>query len=238
MEEQTLLPVIMIFALMVGCYFGVLRALMQRAKVQNALPMVAGILLVLFALAGITLAVIASTMGAELVLLALIVMIALVTLCAAVVFLVQNFHSLHRGMLALLVCYLLVVAYITVFSRSTAGDHRISLLRTDLFVKAIQMHSLEPLHHVFLNIAMFMPVGFLLPLVQPKKLAQITHAVFLSMTLSIMIETTQLMLQIGQADLTDVIANTLGGMAGYLVYKLFRRFAAAKDDPDRDFDER
>lgn len=235
MEDQTLLPIIMIILLLVGCYFSVLRALMQRSNVQNAFPAVAGILLFIFILMGATLMILSTMMGADLVLLTLLIMISLITLCAAIGYLVQNYRSLHIGALALLFCYLLAVAYITLFSRSSVGDHRISLLRTDLFIMALQMHSLEPLRHVFLNLAMFIPIGFLLPPIQSQKRTSLSNVLFLSMTLSVLIETLQLLLQIGQADLTDVIANTLGGVAGFLIYCLLHRFAAAKDETD-DYD--
>ena len=225
----------MICLLLAGCYFCILRVLMQRSEVRNAFPAVTMILLFIFVLFGAVLIFITTIMSAEVVLMTLLLMIALVTVWAAVVFLVQNFRSLHLGCLALLLCYLLAVGYITVFSRTTAGDHRISLFRTDLFIKAIQMQSLEPLHHVFLNIAMFVPVGFFLPLVQPEKLKHAVNVIFLSMTLSIMIETIQLVTQIGQADLTDVAANTLGGLMGYLICTVIWRFVFAKNDAENDF---
>ena len=235
METQNLLAIAMICLLLAGCYFATLRVFMQRSEVQNAFPAVTAILLVIYILVGGVLAFIAVLMGAELVLVTLIMMIALGTLCLSVLFVAQNFRTLHLGSLALLLCYLLAVAYITMFSRDSAGDHRISMIRTDLFVRAAQMHSAEPLLHVFLNIAMFLPVGFLLPLVQPEKLKPLTHVLFLSLTLSILIETVQLVLQIGQADLTDVLANTLGGIVGYLVCRLCFRSAFSEDGSNQDF---
>lgn len=234
METQNLLAIVMICLLLAGCYFATLRAFLQRSEVQGAFPAVTAILLVIYILVGGVLVFIAALMGAELVLVTLLMMIALGTLCLSVLFVVRNFRTLHLGSLALLLCYLMAVAYITMFSRDTAGDHRISMIRTDLFVKALQMHSMEPIRHVFLNIAMFLPVGFLLPLVQPEKLKPFTHVLFLSLTLSILIETVQLMMQIGQADLTDVIANTLGGIAGYLVCRFCFRSAFAEEHSDYD----
>lgn len=235
MENQTLLSIIMICLLLTGCYIFVLRSLKQRSEVRKAFPAAAMILLFLFVLIGVVLIFITMVLNAELVLMTMLLMIALVTVCASAVFLVRNFQSINLGCLMLLICYLLAVGYITVFSRTTAGDHRISLFRTDLFIKAFQMHSIEPLRHIFLNCAMFIPVGFLMPLVQPEKLKQMVNVIFLSMTLSILIETIQLVTQIGQADLTDVAANTLGAIAGYLICMIFLRAVLIKNDAEDDY---
>lgn len=235
MENQTLLSIILICLLLTGGYIFVLRTLKQHSEVRKAFPAVAMILLFLFVLFGIVLIFITMVLNAELVLMTLLLMIALVTVCASLTFLVRNFRSLNWGSLVLLICYLLAVGYITVFSRTTAGDHRISLFRTDLFIKALQMHSIEPLRHIFLNCAMFIPVGFLMPLVQPGKLKHMANVILLSMTLSILIETIQLVTQIGQADLTDVAANTLGGIAGYLICMIFLHTLFVKNDVEDDY---
>lgn len=47
-----------------------------------------------------------------------------------------------------------------------------------------------------------------------------------------MIETTQMMLNLGQADLTDIVANVLGGVLGYVVYWLLGRWGGAEEDVD------
>ncbi len=235
MEDQTLLSIIMICLLVAVCYLFVLWTLKQHYELKNTFPAVAMILLFLFVLFGAVLIFIATVINAELVLMTVLLMIALVTVCAAIAFVARNFRSINKGCLLLLICYLLAVGYITVFSRTTAGDHRISLFRTDLFMKAIQMRSAEPLRHVFLNCALFIPIGFLMPLVQPEKLRHIVKVILLSMTLSILIETIQLLTQIGQADLTDVTFNTLGGIMGYLISMMLVRTLFAGNDVGDDY---
>ena len=61
------------------------------------------------------------------------------------------------------------------------------------------------------------------------------NVILLSMTLSILIETIQLVTQIGQADLTDVAANTLGGIAGYLICMIFLHTLFVKNDVEDDY---
>lgn len=67
------------------------------------------------------------------------------------------------------------------------------------------------------NILIFMPYGFLLPLLYKK--AQSVSAIFrYSISLSIFIEFIQFF--IGRSvDIDDVILNTLGGIVGYLIFR-------------------
>ena len=41
-----------------------------------------------------------------------------------------------------------------------------------------------------------------------------------------------MMLNLGQADLTDIVANVLGGAGGYLVYWLLSRWGFSEEDAD------
>lgn len=222
----------MICLLLVGGYLCTLRLLARRAAGQKNFPVVAGILLVVFAMLGGTLLFAANLVGAQLVLLALLLLIALLMLCVTVVYLIGNFQALHLGVLTVFVVYLLALAYITLFSRSTAGDHTISLLRTDLLAEALRTHSLKPIRHIFQNVALFFPLGFLLPRIDPEKLDDPIWAVLVSLMLTVFIETTQMMLNLGQADLTDILANTAGGVLGYLVYRLLCRLGFGPQDED------
>lgn len=232
MDTQNLLELIMIFCLLAVCYLALVHTLAKRSTVKGSLPAAALLLLVVFVLLGGTLLVLSFSMGAELVLLALLLLVALLTLCAAIVYLIRNFYALHLGTLAIFLLYLVVVGYITLFSRGTAGDRSIHLLRTDLIATAISTHSLQPLKHIFLNLALFLPIGFLLPGVDPEKLDDLSITLLLSLTLTVLIETLQMVFHLGQADLTDIVANTLGGILGHFAYRLACRLFYAPTDED------
>ena len=73
-----------------------------------------------------------------------------------------------------------------------------------------------------------MPFGFLLPHIDLDGLDDITCPLLFSLLLTILIETTQMMLNLGQADLTDIVANVLGGVLGYVVYWLLGRWGVRK----------
>lgn len=68
-----------------------------------------------------------------------------------------------------------------------------------------------------LNVVMTVPLGFLWPLVRGKK--GVWRAVLAAFLLSLCIELLQPLLTMNRtSDITDVIANTAGGLAGYLLF--------------------
>lgn len=73
----------------------------------------------------------------------------------------------------------------------------------------------------FLNVILFIPLGFFLPFLYKKynRLANIVLAGFL---ISLSIELVQ-MFDIGTTDINDLIANTLGTFLGFGIYKSFSK---------------
>lgn len=68
------------------------------------------------------------------------------------------------------------------------------------------------------NVIAFMPLGFLLPLLFPKKAGSLFRVILLSLMLSLGVELTQLVMDVGTFDVDDLLLNTAGGMIGYIVY--------------------
>ncbi|WP_251554833.1 VanZ family protein [Neobacillus muris] len=71
------------------------------------------------------------------------------------------------------------------------------------------------------NVIGFIPFGFILPLIVKKfqSLRLVTAATF---TLSLTFEILQLLFEFGSFDVDDLILNTLGGILGFLPFKLAR----------------
>lgn len=224
MNEQELLQQIMIGLLLAGCYFVILRGIYRRSAVRQTIPAAAVILLVLFGMLAITLLAVSRALGTEIVLLAILIMISFLTVVGAVLYLIRCFRNINLGVAAILLLYLVIVGCVTVFSRSTSGDHTASLLRMDVLEKALRTHSAEPVRHILQNIALFVPLGLLLPYMDEENLKDTIYALMFSLSLSVLIESTQLFLNLGQADLTDIVANVLGGVFGHLLYCLLRHF--------------
>lgn len=73
------------------------------------------------------------------------------------------------------------------------------------------------------NVAAFVPFGFFLP-VFSERCRKIYNTVFYSFELSLLVELIQLVTKVGSFDVDDIILNTIGGVAGYGIYKIVRRW--------------
>ncbi|NNJ28609.1 VanZ family protein [Lacrimispora defluvii] len=69
------------------------------------------------------------------------------------------------------------------------------------------------------NIVCFMPFGFFLPVIS-RRSRRFFNTTLLSFLFSLCIETTQLIFKVGSFDVDDMILNSLGGMIGYIFYKI------------------
>lgn len=87
----------------------------------------------------------------------------------------------------------------------------------------------DTVRQIVLNVIMLMPFGFLLPLVsKSRKRESIFYSARCTFLLSLGIELLQPLINPGRAsDVTDLITNTLGGILGYLLYRLFRPLTRA-----------
>ncbi|KJS88012.1 MAG: hypothetical protein JL57_12765 [Desulfosporosinus sp. BICA1-9] len=69
------------------------------------------------------------------------------------------------------------------------------------------------------NIVAFMPLGFLLPLAF-KRTDRLTVITRITLLTSITAEICQFIFNVGGFDIDDVLLNTIGGVLGYLIYRL------------------
>ena len=92
-----------------------------------------------------------------------------------------------------------------------------------------QLGTFAVFSNLFGNIVIFMPFGFLVPILGRKK-RNFWFTSLLSFALSLTVECIQLVTRTGCFDVDDIFLNTIGGMLGYLVYALVQR----KRDRDAD----
>lgn len=69
------------------------------------------------------------------------------------------------------------------------------------------------------NVAAFMPFGFFLPIFS-RRCQYFLNTVFYSFELSLVVEVIQLVTKVGSFDVDDIILNTIGGAAGYWVFRI------------------
>ena len=77
-----------------------------------------------------------------------------------------------------------------------------------------------------LNVVMFLPLGFLIPLIW-KELGKLRYILAAGCGLSTLIEVSQL-LSLRGTDVDDVIMNTLGAVLGYGLYRLCSRLTGSR----------
>lgn len=226
MSNQDTFQLIIIGLLLVCGYVCLFHTVSRRITIQISMPVLAAILLCVYAMIAGPVVYIVSTLGStEMVLFILLMLLSFGILFVAVRGLIQNFRDVNKGMLALFLIYILAVAYVTIFSREYGNESSVYIFRADLISKALRTRSLKPLTHMLQNVAMFIPLGVLLPFVYPEKLGQWTPVILLAIMTTTLIETLQFFLLLGQADMTDILANILGAAIGFAGYRLFRRFS-------------
>ena len=126
----------------------------------------------------------------------------------------------------MLVGYLAIVLYATVL-RGTVGIRQVNLHLFRAWREALNNYSAKKLANVLLNVAMFVPLGFLLPLLW-KKFRKWYLAIPAGFCFSLAIELVQLAACSGVFDVDDLFANTLGTVIGYLLVMTVLRIFAEK----------
>ena len=87
--------------------------------------------------------------------------------------------------------------------------------------------------NVFGNMLAFMPFGFFLPVVWRRTDRWYTVTV-MSLAMSLCVETVQLVSRVGSFDVDDLLLNTVGGLLGYLAFRLVRGVCREYSGTDRE----
>lgn len=121
-----------------------------------------------------------------------------------------------------LIFYLFVVASVTLLRHNGyGGGHIISFFYSykDAWISASE----TAWRNIILNILMFVPLGFWLP-VGNERFRVFWKTSLVGCLLTIVIEVLQLILSLGLFEVADVFNNTLGTMIGYGFYKIIELF--------------
>ena len=132
----------------------------------------------------------------------------------------KNFPIGQAVAVLLLLCYLGGLAAITFMNRMDGMRTGFQVYPLLAFWEAWNAFTLQTWLNPLLNIAMFIPLGVLLPLAG-KALRRWYWVLTAGAGMSLGIEVLQYLLGRGQADVDDLICNTLGTMLGYCVCLLF-----------------
>ncbi len=142
--------------------------------------------------------------------------------------------------------YALALIYLVFLSRAASRDYQVHIalfkdlqgaVRIDLgffgFLKAIftegfsnalqhiQVVRLEDITQVYMNVMLFVPLGYLLPYLFKWFRARVRYRPALAcLVISFLIENLQLIFRRGFYDLDDLVSNTIGGIIGQYLYIL------------------
>lgn len=131
-----------------------------------------------------------------------------------------RFPKGQAAAILLLLCYLGGLAAVTFMDRMGGGIRmRIQLRPFLAFWEAWNVFALQAWLNPLLNIAMFLPLGVLLPL-SVKRFQRWYWMLAAGAGASFLIEALQYTFGRGQADVDDLICNILGAMLGYCLCML------------------
>lgn len=128
----------------------------------------------------------------------------------------------------LIILYGIIIIYFTLFSDRLGridgySEYHYNLIpfyEIHRFIRYRHMVSVGAfLLNICGNLMVFAPLGFLIPLWNPKG-SRWYHIVVYSFSFSLCIELLQLFCRVGVFDVDDLIMNTIGGFIGFITYRL------------------
>jgi glycopeptide antibiotics resistance protein len=125
----------------------------------------------------------------------------------------------------LFMLYLSYLIYLTFFSRLYGRAYIFRSINIIPFKTIIEFLTAKIntdiiVTNIIGNIAAFMPMGFLLPIIF-KRLKTINRLIAAILFATVSIEVIQYIAGVGATDIDDIILNLSGGILGYLIYKVF-----------------
>lgn len=144
---------------------------------------------------------------------------------------IEKKKTVRFGIKILFYLYIIIIFYFVLLSerygRETGYDtsHVNLVLFKEIgrFWRYRHLLSVEAvITNLFGNIFAFSPFGFMLPVMTEKRRGFI-RTVFATFIFSLIIETSQLIMKVGVFDVDDLLLNTVGGMIGYIAYRILAK---------------
>lgn len=139
-------------------------------------------------------------------------------------FCMQNWDTMKKSQIICFLVYSGVVLYLTVFMRIGSVDTSIITTPFDDLKNAIAYRDPEMIRHMVYNVLLFVPFGYLIPAMNPKKLRKVSFAFLGGIMTSTVIEGVQMIFSLGQSDIDDIIANSIGAVVGYFAVRFVWQF--------------
>ena len=121
-------------------------------------------------------------------------------------------HCIYKRVLLLL--YMLVVIYVTMFMRA---QYQLRGINLRPFWSYALLYRTDIRWQIYMNVFLFIPFGFIL---RWNYNLGVVYAVLIGVIFSGILETMQYIFGLGMCEVDDVIHNTLGTVIGYGYYRL------------------
>ncbi len=130
---------------------------------------------------------------------------------------VKEINHMNRLAFLVFLIYCAIVVAATILIRRGTFTKSINMIPLDRVVKAVTIGKIDSMEHDLLNILLFIPFGFLLAQINKQVFRKNVYALIFGFAASSVIETIQLVFHLGECDINDIIANTLGAVIGYWI---------------------
>lgn len=126
--------------------------------------------------------------------------------------------------LFLAILYLIILTWIIVFKMQFSFENLYTIRHINLvpFGESVIINGKVDFDEIIDNIIVFIPVGLYFQML--KRNIKIGKKIGIIAGISLTYEIMQYVLAIGATDITDLIANTLGGLLGLGIYEVFYQF--------------
>ena len=127
----------------------------------------------------------------------------------------------------LLSMYIVVLLYFTVVGRYSHEEYAYKIHFFYSYRFLLEQFGFQSIRQVVINIAMLVPVGFLLSVIIKGK-GKYVIVLVLCLLLTVFIESMQLLTKCGSFEVDDIINNMIGAVIGILLYALIHWIAHQK----------
>lgn len=129
---------------------------------------------------------------------------------------VKRPHETNWSAAILFLAYFGIIVYATLFVRIGTFEQSVQMIPFRRMHLAIAKENYSLMRHDILNALMFVPVGFMIPIINRKEFQKLSYSFLFGIVISTLIETTQMLTHLGMFDIDDIFSNTIGTLVGYL----------------------
>lgn len=143
----------------------------------------------------------------------------------------QDNNLMNRITKILLIIYLIVLCWILLFKLGVQFSYMEKRSVNFIPFKDFFLHGAIDTAEALLNVIIFVPLGIYTGVL--FKRWALKNKLFFFFFNSLVFEGLEFLLKIGMFDITDIITNTVGGIAGLMIFEIIEKFVKDRDKTQR-----